>query len=729
MPSPDIGVFAASLVDSARVNRHRIPVVVSGEPTWCYVVAGQMLAAAALSDVLWLGKHAPVGITAQPLGRARRELGSEYDALVFDTHSGFSADLLAAATGTVRGGGLCLLLTAPLATWSTQPPPHQDHLLVYPYKESHVGARFFARLATALATDADVVRVEQDRPLPTWTRPSLPLSEHAARGVSAPCLTNDQAQAVAAIIKVARGHRHRPLVLISDRGRGKSAALGIAAAQLLEAGSMYVVVTGPNRDAVEPVFAQITQLTPQAAVHGNEMRHGSARVAFQAPDVVAQSEHRADLLLVDEAAALPVALLRTLLQQQARIVFATTVHGYEGSGRGFELRFQQVLSALQPQWRRLQLETPIRWANGDPTERLAFDALLLNAAPVGAEAIGQARLDECCAERLDRDILAADEQQLRELFGLMVLAHYRTRPDDLQYLLDGSNVTVHVVRHGHHIVAAALVAQEGGFDARLSAAIYAGTRRPRGHLLPQSLCFHAGLANAAQASIARIVRIAVHPNVQRRGFGSKLLAHIIEQAHHDGCDAVGASFGAEAGLLRFWTTQAFAPVRIGLTREHTSGTHAVMLLHALTGCGRALQEQALARLARNLPVMLTDSLRDLDAELAAALLSQLPAVPSAELDDQMRADICSFAFGQRGLEVNLAAVQVLADLALRDGNPAQTLNARQQALLVMRVLQRRDWITVARALQYTGRAQALDDLRATVRALAQYYGYHTDDEH
>ena len=108
---------------------------------------------------------------------------------------------------------------------------------------------------------------------------------------------------------------------------------------------------------------------------------GEAWLRFLPPDLLARAGPPADLLLVDEAAGIPAPLLQALLRRYPRIVFSSTVHGYEGTGRGFEIRFRKILDRLTPDWRALTLTTPIRWASDDPIEALAARALLLDAAP------------------------------------------------------------------------------------------------------------------------------------------------------------------------------------------------------------------------------------------------------------------------------------------------------------------------------------------------------------
>ena len=80
------------------------------------------------------------------------------------------------------------------------------------------------------------------------------------------------------------------------------------------------------------------------------------------------------MVMIDEAAAIPLPLLTAVVKNCSRLALATTVHGYEGTGRGFELRFGPLLSSQTRGERRVTLTTPVRWAAGDPLERFIFRA-------------------------------------------------------------------------------------------------------------------------------------------------------------------------------------------------------------------------------------------------------------------------------------------------------------------------------------------------------------------
>jgi len=716
---------ARQWVAQARATSQRRLLVLAGDAHWAREQALTLLGALQASPVCWVavdgsrpGSRVPDGVHVEWLDRAgaRGLLGQERDWLVMDAHAGLDPDVLGAVAGILRGGGLMLMLCPPLAQWPRTVDPAAARIAVYPHEVADLSGRFQRRLARLLEEAPESLLVEQGRALPGI--PELPVPA-APVPAPAPFASVDQQAAVAAIEQVLVGHRRRPLVLVSDRGRGKSAALGIAAARLLRANTrpegLRIVVTAPRRDAVAPLFEQARAVLPEAEQHQGGLRWRNASLCFEAPDSLCEHSPPADLLLVDEAAAIPAPLLRVLLERHSRVVFSTTEHGYEGTGRGFAVRFRQTLDQRTPGWRELRLHRPVRWADADPLERWLARALLLDADCAPDAAVQGLDPAETRVEILDRERLVADEQTLSALFGLLVVAHYRTSPNDLRNLLDGPGLQVYVTRYRGQIVAAALVAAEGGFDPAMAEAIFSGARRPRGHLLPQSLVTHAGLKAAAGLRCARIMRIAVHPAVQRRGLGRRLLHHIRREARRQGFDLLGTSFGATAGLLQFWRNEYLLPVRVGFRRGHASGEYSVMLLCAVSDAGEPVHHAARRRLLADLPHWLADPLRELDPDVAAALLiGETPDDAYVPAPDQ-RAMLEGFASGARSYEDSLGPLWRFVVHRLAD--PATELPVARRRLLIARVLQGRGWGRVAALCGEAGRAGVMARLRAVIGEL------------
>lgn len=708
-----VGKRVARLALQARASRQRRTIALAGEAGWCRGTAQGLLGVLPETAGLWVGANGVEGMTTLDNSAAQRYLGCETGLLVYDAFLGLDVNAFGALCGSLRGGGLLILLVPPLAEWPRYADPQHARINVAGYPPGAVGGRFLTRLGRLLR-DPRVFLVEQGGPLPEIpTAPAPPVTP----GFHHPsCRTADQLAAVEAIHRCLTGHRHRPLVLISDRGRGKSSALGIAAAGLLREGHDRLLVTAPRLAATAALFHWAAQGLAEAKVGRGTIHWRGREIRFVAPDALLHHAQAAEPLLVDEAAAIPTPLLESLLRRHPRCVFATTQHGYEGTGRGFTLRFRQVLERLTPQWRELRLDEPIRWAPGDPLEQWLFRALALDATPVQEELVQGARADECLFQTLDRERLVDREQDLNDLFGLLVLAHYRTTPFDLRHLLDGPNLSIGVLRHRGRIVATALLAQEGGFDRANARAIWSGRRRPQGHLLAQSLAAHLGLESAARQRGARIMRIAVHPALQRRGLGSRLLQALHEQARREGLDYLGTSFGATPGLLDFWRANGFQPVRIGLRRGASSASRSVILLRPLNPRGTELMEAARSRFSRQLPQLLGEPLADLEGPIATRLLTGIEA--PARFDPMDWRDLLGFAFARRGYENSLGPIQALSLQALSEGLPVEP---RKAGMLVMKVLQHRDWGDCARSFGLPGRAGVEGELRTTLRGLFLHY--------
>lgn len=618
----------------------------------------------------WCGTQAPSEFQLISPQQARHRLGDECDLLVFDARNHLDSDAFGALSGTLVAGGTLLLLVDPL-------------------KQS---GRFFRRLMRCLETPPNAGR---DTP-----GVSLPLTDDA----DSMARSADQAVAIARLLRVALGHRRRPLVLTADRGRGKSVAMGIAAARLLQSKLNRILVTAPRRDAVFTLLGKAEQMLGDTA---------TSSLRYVPPDKLARHPEEADLVLVDEAAAIPVAVLERLLRRYARIAFATTTHGYEGTGRGFSIRFKQVLDRVTPQWREYRLQAPIRWAPGDPLEWLTFAALLLDAEPVASASVQTATCDTCRFERLNRDHLLDDECLLRELFGLLVLAHYQTRPSDLQRLLDDPALSVWVARFDGHVVATALVVDEGDFEHDLAHDIAAGRRRPQGHLLPQTLAVHTGLAQAARLKYVRVMRIAVHPAVQRRGLGNALLANIRQTALAESIDVFGTSFGATDDLMRFWRNAGLTLVRVGLQRDAASGTHSAVWLAGLNACADAVLNELRDYFFDALPHLLVDELQDLEPDLVQAALLSAPVPARVERD---RDECARYAQSERDYAGAVASLwrTVWSSGSSGDWN---TLAKNRRDALVWRILQKRTWVDVAHQLNLPGKAQVEEILRDAVAIL------------
>ncbi len=608
----------------------------------------------------------------------RQHLGRDSDYLIFDAHTGLNADAFAAALGTLRGGGLCYVLLPAWTQWPDQ-VAGLDRLAPYPLPATAVGRRFITRIRDHFAAQEWVQVIVWDA-LQSQALPAIPAPQPYQ-------LTAEQQAVVSAVQRVALGHARRPLVVSADRGRGKSTALGAGLAALLTTHpTKHVVVVAPSKAAVHSLLAQL----PEPGL-----------VSLYTPEAYQQTPVRCDLMVVDEAAAIPLSVLTDLVRQQNRIVLSSTVQGYEGSGRGFALRFSQVLQRAAPQWRAMTLEQPVRWSAGDRLEALLNTSLLL-ALTVPAET--SLPVNTASAWRLSwitQTALAADAACLDAVVALLVSAHYQTRPSDLQHLLDAPGLQILLAWQGTRVVGVVLAVAEGGLDDTLCRAISVGKRRPRGHLLVQSLAYHAGLTAAPSLRIWRIQRIAVVADQRRQGIGQAMLTAAIRQAQALGLAGIGVAFALDAELLAFWQQAGFRALRIGQRRDPASGVRSILMMQAWSKAGAAMVQQGQARLQRQMPWMLGQTLTDLEADIVA-LLMQGRDCTDIPLDASDHADIAAASAGQRHIADVRPALWRWYSHQLAQGTQRVLSPASQQLLLGI-FLQNRPSVELQKQLNIPGK--------------------------
>lgn len=652
---------AKKLLQTLKSTHSRQLLVISGHKQWCIEYLVAFLHQADINRAQCQANLAIADCHFIPKVQIEQQLGQECAHFIFDAHDDFNANHLGIIGGTVKAGGIVFLLVPELTKW----------------QEGHDYYRRF--FCTVLLHDSRCLIVSQHSQHQTQ-QTILQQIEKIQRleQIDWPNY-NQQALAIKAVLHVVEGQRRRPLVLYADRGRGKSASLGFATNQLVAKGCQQIIITANSKNAANAVFKH---------VHPEYITHQYAR--FRSIEELISDKVECDIVLVDEAATIPLAQLMQLLKLYPRIAFASTVHGYEGTGRGFNIHFNQLLQKHSRGVKTLALSSPIRWRSDDPLEQILSRLLMLDAETgTDIDKRGDKQTlnpTSITFEKLDAKRLYQDEKQLRQLFGLLTLAHYRTQPRDLQHLLNSQNWHIFCAKESHSdtLIAALICIDEQIVDNKLRPDIIAGKRRPKGHLLAQTLAIHNAIDDALDLHFQRINRIVVQPEQQRNKIGSKLLHFAVSQfkPHH----IIGTSFSMQPHLLEFWHKNNFAPVRIGSKARVASSIQHALYLYRGNDAARTLIKKSQQRLLTQLPLLCCNVLRQTPANLIRAVLSQLCQPPSL-LPEQIQ-HLHQFSFCQRSPE------SVINELTLVIGQLPQAypiISHIQTELMIEQIWQQQLW--------------------------------------
>jgi tRNA(Met) cytidine acetyltransferase len=549
-------------------------------------------------------------------------LGFESQHIVMDAHSGFYPDALCAIAGTIEPGGFLFVLCPKLDEW----PNSEDGFAAKRTSFGFTGVaaspntiqRFIGQIEShggviveqsscggALFSDNALAKIAREHaPTSRKREPVCPMSEAnalgAAREWKKPTRLTDQQQSILDTITADLAENKGFHIIQADRGRGKSHLLGLIAHSILDStidNGIKCILTGPNKASVKSVYKGFDTAS-QSKLFACEQAPtdlGARTLEFVAPEDVLDNVDSDSILIVDEAASLPIPILKSWAKVFGRIIFATTTHGYEGTGKGFQIRFLEFLNTLDNSIHQHQLTHPIRYADKDPVEQTLFKTFCLDSEPKG---LGILKLDQQHIQicEIQQSELAADSELLEDVFSLLVQAHYQTRPSDLRDILDAPSIRIFAsftIHDSHSIlIGACLVFDEGNFseaNEKLIEAIANGKRRPKGHLVPQVLTLHMGQKNALKLKSARVVRIATLPNLQRNNIGSQILNFVGKTLIEDHYDFISSSYADTEDVRSFWLKNQFSLVRLGNKFDQSSGTRSGLVLHGLSENGKKLE--------------------------------------------------------------------------------------------------------------------------------------------
>ncbi|KAK6460073.1 putative ATPase [Scheffersomyces coipomensis] len=537
-------------------------------------------------------------------------LGNTYGMCILQDFEGLTPNLLARTIETVEGGGLVVILLKSMTSLKQLYTMTMDiHSRYRTEAHDDVVARFNERFLLSLGSCENCLVVDDElnvlpisggkhvKALPPQDDDELTpkaqelkdLKENLADVQPAGSLvaltkTVNQAQAVLTFVDVISEKSLRNTVtLTAGRGRGKSAALGIAIAAAVSHGYSNIFVTSPSPENLKTLFEfifkgfdalgysehldyDIIQSTNpsfnKAIVRVDVKREHRQTIQYISPNdnqVLGQAE----LLIIDEAAAIPLPVVKKLMGPYL-IFMASTINGYEGTGRSLSLKLIQQLrnqsnadsdnndtvvvsrgknSNYEPEvrgrkLREVVLDEPIRYAPGDPVEKwlnklLCLDVSLSKNAKFATK--GTPHPSQCNLFYVNRDTLFSyhpvSEAFLQKMMALYVASHYKNSPNDLQLMSDAPAHQLYVllppIEDGDNRIPDPLcvvqLALEGEISKESVRKSLSRGQRAGGDLIPWLVSQQFQDDEFASLSGARVVRIATNPEYSGMGYGSRAL--------------------------------------------------------------------------------------------------------------------------------------------------------------------------------------------------------------
>ncbi|KAM0890661.1 hypothetical protein ACQ4PT_026879 [Festuca glaucescens] len=527
---------------------------------------------------------------------SERVLGNTFGMCILQDFEALTPNLLARTIETVEGGGLIILLLSSLSSLTSLYTMVMDvHERFRTESHTTAATRFNERFLLSIASCKACIVMDDELNI-------LPISSHMkfiqpvtnnedSEGLSererelkdlkdqfredfpvgpliGKCCTMDQGKAVINFLDSILDKSLRSTVaLLAARGRGKSAALGLAIAGAIAAGYSNIFVTAPSPENLNTLFDFVCKgmnaLEYKEHLHYDVVKSADPNLRKATIQINVHKQHRqtiqylkphdhgklsqVELLVIDEAAAIPLPIVKSLLGPYL-VFLSSTVNGYEGTGRSFSLKLlQQLESQSQPSassdgpnssrlFKKIELNESIRYASGDPIETWLNELLCLDLANSIPNISRLPHPDQCNLYYVNRDTLFSYHKEsevfLQRMMALYVASHYKNSPNDLQLMADAPAhhlfVLLGPVKESENqlpdILCVVQVCLEGQISRKSAIRSLNEGHAPSGDQIPWKFCEQFQDNVFPSLSGARIVRIAVHPSALRLGYGSAAVA-------------------------------------------------------------------------------------------------------------------------------------------------------------------------------------------------------------
>ncbi len=657
-------------------------------------------------------------------------LGQTFDILVLDLTNQLKPNDLGILIETVRGGGIIFVLTPNFEAWIKNITIFHKTLITPPFSIDDINFRFTPFFIDSLKKYKGIIifdslnhkilegsySSQNPHPKTKVIQKTAPFKKLFYDLVA----TDDQRSFLNSLeFILQKDRKKRVLILTSDRGRGKSAILGIGAVAIshilvekLNFSHVKILITAPNVENVE-IFFQFAEKALKNLNYKINIRKKSIitdTITIQYKDLLEVVNQKSYLTIIDECASIPIPILFEILESSRNIIFSSTLHGYEGAGRGFSLLFRKEINQKKDlKISQVGLNVPIRYSLNDPIEQWLFDTLFLNAQPanLNSEDIADVTNSNIIVKKIDLDKCFLGEEQdfFSDFAGIFVFAHYRNQPDDIVILSDSPHHEAWAIltKNQKHIVNVVQIAKEGNLSDSIIQEMLKGNQTP-GNILPWICITHYRIGDFAKLKGVRIVRIATHPDLFQKGLGSEMLTQIEKNYKDLEYDWVGTSFGLTPELLRFWETNGYKSIHLSSRMTPSTGEYSIVMIKPLS----AESEKIVNLLCQEFKFKIFEWFRtiyyNLPPNLAFNLLESTqkfedPVIFEITLTENQKARLDAYFGGILDYSNTSDVInQVLKYYFLNFERDKVKLSPKQKELIIMRCLQARSW---QQTLNYT----------------------------
>ncbi len=652
-------------------------------------------------------------------------MGNSYDVVVMDLMDNFQPNNIGRMVELCRGGGLVILYTDDLK----ENKLFRNTIL----RNGKVSSLYEDRFLRKLREHEGIFLAESEGYFVNPFKGKLDESperkaeaRNAVQEVHDLCKTVDQDIALEGLYFIMSSGK-RSVSITAPRGRGKSAVAGLFLASLASEERkkpLKIFVTSPSIYGSSQIFEFMVRGLENLGIEYSLKKNSNVissisteyvKVSYIPPDA-AYSED-GDILIVDEAASLGIAYIDMITRTWNKTIMITTVHGYEGSSKAFLKYLKKMAENRKLKLKNIVMEYPLRYAKGDPIERWLYDTLLLDAEPE----VPEGDFDILYYEEIPKDVLFADDEKLRQAYGIMVTAHYRNNPDDLMIMADGVHHSLRGLSSSCKYVSVVQLSEEGGLDdAKLDLAINGGTFD--GDLIPDRVIKHVRIKDFGRLKGWRIVRIATVQELQNKGLGSEILRMTVNEAEDKGLDWVGSSFMGDPKVLTFWVKNGFIPVHVSPKRNEKLGDFPVVVIKPISKEASKMVNIASYVLKEKLLNTLHDIYFNMSPEIARILISGTRAHRDVDVDPIYLDKVLAFVKGTSPYESSADGIHMLVMKYFWDSKREWSVMPDEEEFLIGKVIQGKPWGNVSAVLS-TNRSQVTEGIYTAIAEILNRY-YH-----